>query len=117
MSMSLLPKAVPLMPGTGAPASKDGRFPPISASLLSLLDYSHAGGAPAQSSGRVNETLSARERDVLRMIGHGFSNKDVARALEISPETVKSHVKNIFSKLAVRTRSEAVFRAGLLAVS
>ena len=105
------------MSGTGAPGSKDRKFPPVAASLFSLLDYGRAGGASAQSSRRVGDTLTTRERDVLRMIGHGFSNKDVARALAISPETVKSHVKNIFSKLAVRTRSEAVFRAGLLALS
>jgi DNA-binding NarL/FixJ family response regulator len=117
MSMSLLPKPAPLVPETGAPGSKDRRFPPVAASLFSLLGYGHAGGAHVQTGGRAGETLTARERDVLRMISHGFSNKDVARALEISPETVKSHVKNIFSKLAVRTRSEAVFRAGLLAVS
>ena len=45
------------------------------------------------------------------MLSQGLSNKHIARALEISPETVKSHVKSIFLKLAVRARSEAVFRA------
>jgi LuxR family maltose regulon positive regulatory protein len=45
------------------------------------------------------------------MIGQGFSNKLVARALEISPETVKSHVKHIFLKLEVSTRTQAVFLA------
>jgi DNA-binding NarL/FixJ family response regulator len=48
------------------------------------------------------------------VISHGFTNKRIARTLEISPETVKSHVKRIFSKLAVSTRTEAVFRAGSL---
>jgi LuxR family transcriptional regulator, maltose regulon positive regulatory protein len=45
------------------------------------------------------------------MISQGLSNKRIARALEISPETVKSHVKRIFLKLEVSTRTEAVFRA------
>jgi Bacterial regulatory proteins, luxR family len=45
------------------------------------------------------------------MISEGLSNKRIARALEISPETVKSHVKHIFLKLEVSTRTEAVFRA------
>jgi LuxR family maltose regulon positive regulatory protein len=58
--------------------------------------------------------LTARERDVLAMISQGFANKRMARALKISPETVKSHVKGIFSKLAVNTRGEAVSRAGSL---
>jgi DNA-binding NarL/FixJ family response regulator len=48
------------------------------------------------------------------MIGRGFTNKQIARMLGISPETVKSHVKRIFSKLAVGTRAEAVSRAGTL---
>jgi LuxR family maltose regulon positive regulatory protein len=48
------------------------------------------------------------------MIGQGFTNKRIARNLEISPETVKSHVKRIFLKLAVSTRAEAVSRAGSL---
>jgi LuxR family maltose regulon positive regulatory protein len=39
---------------------------------------------------------SARERDVLALISQGCSNKRIARILEISPETVKSHVKRIF---------------------
>ena len=57
------------------------------------------------------DTLTAREREVLAMISQGSSNKHIARVLEISPETVKSHVKHIFLKLAVSTRTEAVFRA------
>ena len=48
------------------------------------------------------------------MISQGFSNKRIARTLEISPETVKTHVKRIFLKLAVNTRAEAVCRAGSL---
>jgi LuxR family transcriptional regulator, maltose regulon positive regulatory protein len=54
---------------------------------------------------------TAREREVLAMISQGFSNKRIARAPEISPETVKSHVKHIFLKLGVSTRTEAVVRA------
>jgi DNA-binding CsgD family transcriptional regulator len=57
------------------------------------------------------DVITARERDVLSMISQGYSNKHVARTLKISPETVKSHVKRIFSKLSVGTRTEAVSRA------
>jgi ATP/maltotriose-dependent transcriptional regulator MalT len=60
---------------------------------------------------RDNHTITGREREILAMISQGFSNKRIARTLEISPETVKSHVKHIFLKLAVSTRTEAVFRA------
>jgi DNA-binding CsgD family transcriptional regulator len=67
-------------------------------------------GAPIA---QVSETLTARQRDVLAMIGQGLTNKHIARTCEISPETVKSHVKRIFLKLGVSTRAEAVSRAGL----
>ena len=61
-----------------------------------------------------SDAITARERDVLSKIGQGYSNKRIARTLEISPETVKSHVKHIFSKLDVATRSAAVSRAASL---
>jgi ATP/maltotriose-dependent transcriptional regulator MalT len=61
-----------------------------------------------------SDAITARERDVLSMIGQGYSNKRIARSLEISPETVKSHVKHIFSKLDVASRSAAVSRAASL---
>jgi len=69
------------------------------------------GNGTIQPSSSAGDAITARERDVLSMIGQGYSNKRVARTLEISPETVKSHVKHIFSKLDVTTRSEAVSRA------
>jgi ATP/maltotriose-dependent transcriptional regulator MalT len=55
--------------------------------------------------------LSRRETGVLQMIAHGMSNKRIAQSLGITPETVKSHAKNIFVKLATRTRAQAVARA------
>ena len=55
--------------------------------------------------------LSARERGVLLLICRGLSNKDIARELQIAPETVKSHAKRILLKLSARTRAEAVARA------
>jgi LuxR family maltose regulon positive regulatory protein len=61
-----------------------------------------------------SDAITARERDVLSRIGQGYSNKRIARTLEISPETVKSHIKHIFSKLDVATRSAAVSRAASL---
>jgi ATP/maltotriose-dependent transcriptional regulator MalT len=97
-----------------APASTDRDILPFVGSLLSRWDTRHVGSSPAQPKRRVSDTLTARERDVLAMISQGFANKRIARTLEISPETVKSHVKRIFSKLAVSTRTEAVFRAGSL---
>ena len=97
-----------------APGSTDRELLPFVGSLLSRWDARYADGRAAQPSSRVSDTLTARERDILSMISQGGSNKRVAQSLKISPETVKSHVKHIFRKLAVSTRAEAVSRAGSL---
>jgi DNA-binding CsgD family transcriptional regulator len=105
-------KLVAVIPRTGTLGSKDREVTSFVASRLSGWDARSAGDHSAQRSGR--DGLTARERDVLAMISQGLSNKRIARALEISPETVKSHVKRIFLKLTVSTRAEAVSRAGSL---
>jgi ATP/maltotriose-dependent transcriptional regulator MalT len=96
-----------LISRAGTPTSID----PSMGSLLSQWDTRYADDGAAQPRNRVSDPLTARERDVLEMISQGRSNKRIARALEISPETVKSHIKHIFLKLEVGTRTEAVFRA------
>jgi DNA-binding NarL/FixJ family response regulator len=55
-----------------------------------------------------DEALTSREIDVLRMIGAGSANKEIAAQLSISEETVKSRVKNIFLKLGANDRTHAV---------
>ena len=62
----------------------------------------------------IAESLSARDGDILRLIAEGLSNKEIARNLAIAPETVKSHVKHIFTKLNVEKRAQAVLRAQIL---
>jgi DNA-binding NarL/FixJ family response regulator len=57
------------------------------------------------------ETLSDREIDVLKLMAQGKSNKEIGSALFISEGTVKSHVKAIFAKLNVISRTEAVANA------
>jgi LuxR family maltose regulon positive regulatory protein len=56
------------------------------------------------------DELSERELDVLRQIAKGFSNQEIADTLYISLNTVKSHTKQIFLKLDVKNRTEAVKR-------
>jgi LuxR family transcriptional regulator, maltose regulon positive regulatory protein len=51
------------------------------------------------------------------LIAEGLSNKEIARDLVIAPETVKSHVKNIFAKLNVEKRAQAVARAQSLGLA
>lgn len=52
--------------------------------------------------------LSEREREILGLIALGYSNKEVARALYLTENTVKTHLSNLFQKLGVHDRAEAV---------
>jgi DNA-binding NarL/FixJ family response regulator len=56
----------------------------------------------------VDESLSDREAEVLRLVAVGKANKEIAHALSLSEETVKAHLKNIFAKLDVADRTHAV---------
>ena len=61
--------------------------------------------------GPATDGLSGREIEVLRLIASGAANKEISASLTISESTVKTHVANIFQKLDVRDRTEAVTRA------
>lgn len=55
--------------------------------------------------------ISDREFQVLELLAAGRSNKEIASALGVSPNTVKSHVAKLYAKLEVRRRTEAILRA------
>lgn len=57
------------------------------------------------------EKLTSREMEVIKLLAEGYSDKKIAEKLVISPETVHKHLKNIYSKLDVHSRTEAVIRA------
>jgi LuxR family maltose regulon positive regulatory protein len=98
-------------------APQDSRLPPelrpYIGSILADRAQQRAHTLPTRAS-RVTESLSPREHSVLRSMSCGLSNKRIAQELQIAPETVKSHVKGIFIKLAVQTRAHAVSTAGAL---
>jgi LuxR family transcriptional regulator, maltose regulon positive regulatory protein len=65
-------------------------------------------GAPSQRPDLYGETLTEREISVLRMLATPLSHREIGSALLISLNTVKSHVRSIYRKLIVSSRSEAV---------
>jgi DNA-binding NarL/FixJ family response regulator len=56
-------------------------------------------------------TLTERERAILQWIARGSTNSDIARCLALSVKTVSNYVSNIFSKLQVTDRAQAIIRA------
>lgn len=55
--------------------------------------------------------LTDREREVLQLVAQGLSNTQITERLNVSPRTVRNHITNIFAKLQVATRSEAIVHA------
>ncbi|RZL90608.1 MAG: response regulator transcription factor [Variovorax sp.] len=68
-----------------------------------------APSAPAHSA--AEGLLSQRERQVLRLLANGMSNKELSRKLFISENTVESHLRRINGKLGAKNRTQAVTRA------
>ncbi len=60
--------------------------------------------------------LTAREREVLSLIAKGYSYDEIAAALSLSTNTIRAHIRNIYRKLSVRSRSEAVFEAAHMGI-
>jgi DNA-binding NarL/FixJ family response regulator len=89
--------------------------------LIETIRVVHAGGqAPAPAAIDRNPTgeppLTAREEDVIQLLAKGLRNKQIAAALNISEDTVQSHVKSIFVKLGVHDRTEALVAAVRLGI-
>src|SRR5215210_2780794 len=68
------------------------------------------------SNSELVEPLSEREREVLQLIAEGLTNQEVATRLYLSLHTVKVHARNIFTKLAVKNRAQAVARGRALGI-
>ncbi|MBL7489782.1 LuxR family transcriptional regulator [Frankia sp. AgB1.9] len=84
------------------------------AAIRDLLADSVLEAMPPQEAGHI---LTRRELDVLGLVAEGCSNAEAAQRLAVSPETVKAYLRNIHSKLGVRSRTQAVNvarRSGLL---
>jgi DNA-binding NarL/FixJ family response regulator len=75
--------------------------------ILAAADSGHDRRLPppAEVTGRAG-SLSPREREVLALVAEGRSNKAIAEALYVSPNTIKTHVASLFSKLHADTRAQ-----------
>jgi DNA-binding NarL/FixJ family response regulator len=113
--------------GAGGYLLKDGTEADLAAHVLSL----HAGGSPmspiiarqllvrwqgaaalpAAEVQATRQALPPRESEVLALIAKGFTYAETAQRMGILPSTVQSHVRNIYAKLDVRNKAEAVFEA------
>ncbi len=87
--------------------------PMIARKLLERLRQQQSE-APAASEAVQPVHLTTRENDVLRLIARGYSYAEIAEMEGISKHTVQMHIKNLYSKLSVHSRSAAVYQAGLM---
>jgi len=88
----------------------DGRLifqPSITETLLRNLH----GGAGARFKGEIAEPLTEREREVIRLVAGGFSNREIGEMLGLTEGTVKNHVSRLLLKLDARDRTSAVLKA------
>jgi two-component system, NarL family, response regulator LiaR len=79
------------------------------ADLVTALEQVHRGEyvAPSANTTTVGAPLSDREREVLALLGRGYSNRQIAHELYLSVNTVKTHVASVFTKLDVTNRTQA----------
>ncbi|HEY3368995.1 MAG TPA: response regulator transcription factor [Symbiobacteriaceae bacterium] len=97
-------------------AARDGR-PYLHPKLAGLALMEVARGGDSRNRGGSDAGLTEREIEVLRLVGQGASNRDIAQALFISEKTAKNHLTHIFEKLGVSDRTQAALyavRSGLV---
>ncbi|HLV97542.1 MAG TPA: LuxR C-terminal-related transcriptional regulator [Ktedonobacterales bacterium] len=92
-----------------------GMLPDYTSKLLAVFEskqqQSEASALQPPSAHPLIELLSPREREVLQLIAQGLSNQEISERLVLALDTVKGHNRNIFDKLQVQRRTEAVARA------
>jgi LuxR family maltose regulon positive regulatory protein len=104
------PRVATAAPGSG---SQHASFVRISPRVSTTAPVSVIqDGTPAALA--QNALLTAKEREVLALLARNYSNKEIARALDVGPATIKWHLGNLFSKLNVGGRRHAVQRARML---
>jgi DNA-binding NarL/FixJ family response regulator len=85
--------------------------PALTARAEQTLALARTPGASSAATAGGDEPMTPREREVLRLLAAGYSNREIARALFIAEGTVKNHVSSILTKMSVRDRTRAVLKA------
>jgi DNA-binding NarL/FixJ family response regulator len=81
--------------------------PAIAKRLIRYFSPARAATTPPQAFPELTE----REREILKLLAQGLNNAEIAQRLVLSPKTVRNHLSNIFSKLQVADRAQAIIRA------
>jgi DNA-binding NarL/FixJ family response regulator len=81
--------------------------PAIARKVVARLN---AGASPASEEAASPDALTPRELEILQFLAQGMNNRDIAEALYISDRTVQTHLTNIFAKMQVSSRLEAVLK-------
>ncbi|MGD0855698.1 MAG: response regulator transcription factor [Dehalococcoidia bacterium] len=83
----------------------------LSRSFYNVINGNHHPGRKKRNGANI---LTAREADILKLIAKGMRNQEIAAALHMSERTVQFHITNMFAKLGVRSRIEALIRSKAL---
>ena len=88
---------------------RDGHLPMSRSHAATVMEHLQrtARGGGSASGDELEQLLSQRENEVLRLLAEGLTDREIAGALAISPRTVESHVSSLLRKLRVRNRAEA----------
>ena len=82
--------------------------------MLTLLSGDLEAYVDQAQQALLKQQLTAREHDVLRLVLDGASNREIACRLVLSVNTVKKHILNLYGKLNVRSRAQAIAKAQML---
>jgi LuxR family maltose regulon positive regulatory protein len=89
---------------------------PTDAAVAAIAADNHAKSI-ITSKALTTGSLTNRELDILGLLAQRLRNKEISARLFVSPETVKGHLKNLYQKLGVHTRNEAVIKAAEIAAA
>jgi DNA-binding NarL/FixJ family response regulator len=94
-----------------AVAAGEAHFGPVIARRLTRFFNVLSASNQSPERSQAFPELTEREREVLELIAQGFSNQEIAHRLYISQKTVSNHISNIFNKLQVSDRAQAIVKA------